>query len=58
MAPASSPGRTDDDEGVGHDKQAHWDIAADWFEKAIKANPNLAKAHYNVALSLAVLTPF
>ena len=52
MAPASSPGRADNDEGVGHYKQAHWDVAADWFKKAIKADPNLAEAHYNLALSL------
>jgi tetratricopeptide (TPR) repeat protein len=39
MAPASSPGRAINDEGVGHYKQGHWDA-------------NLAEAHYNLALSL------
>ena len=52
MSPASSPGRADNDEGVGHYKQGHWDVATDWFKKAIKADANLAEAHYNLALSL------
>ncbi|HZM20614.1 MAG TPA: tetratricopeptide repeat protein [Anaerolineales bacterium] len=52
MSPASSPGRADNDEGVGHYKQGHWDVATDWFKKAVKADPNLAEAHYNLALSL------
>ena len=52
IALASSPGRADNDEGVGHYKQGHWDVAADWFRKAVKADANLAEAHYNLALSL------
>jgi len=52
MAPAGSPGRADNDEGVSHYKQGHWDVASDGFKKAIKADPNLAEAHYNLALSL------
>lgn len=52
MSPAGSSGRADNDDGVGHYKQGHWDVAADWFKKAIKADPNLAEAHYNLALSL------
>ena len=52
MSPASSPGRADNDEGVGQYKQGHWDVATDWFKKAVKADPNLAEAHYNLALSL------
>lgn len=52
MAPAGSPGRADNDEGVSHYKQSHWDVASDGFKKAIKADPNLAEAHYNLALSL------
>jgi len=52
MSPASSPGRADNDEGVGHYKQGHWDVATDWFKKAVKADANLAEAHYNLALSL------
>ena len=52
MAPASSPGRADNDEGVGHYKQGHWDVATDWFKKSLKADATLAEAHYNLALSL------
>ena len=52
MAPSGSPGRADNDEGVSHYKQGHWDVASDGFKKAIKADPNLAEAHYNLALSL------
>jgi Flp pilus assembly protein TadD len=52
MSPASSPGRADNDEGVGHYKQGHWDVATDWFKKAVTADANLAEAHYNLALSL------
>ncbi len=52
MAPAGSLGRADNDEGVSHYKQGHWDVASDWFKKAIKADPNLAEASYNLALSL------
>jgi Flp pilus assembly protein TadD len=52
MSPASSPGRADNDEGVGHYKQGHWDVAIDWFKKAVKADANLAEAQYNLALSL------
>ncbi|HLZ33283.1 MAG TPA: tetratricopeptide repeat protein [Nitrospira sp.] len=52
MAPASSPGRADNDEGVSHYKQGHWDVAIEWFQKAVKADPNLAEAHYNLALAL------
>lgn len=52
MSPASSPGRADNDEGASHYKQGHWDVATDWFKKAVKADPNLAEAHYNLALAL------
>lgn len=52
MSPASSPGRADNDEGASHYKQGHWDVATDSFKKAVKADPNLAEAHYNLALSL------
>ena len=52
MAPASSPGRMNNDDGVGHFQQAHWDVASDYFRKAIKADPNLAEAHYNLGVAL------
>ena len=39
-------------DGIGHFKEGHWDIAETHFRKAIEANPELAEAHYNLALSL------
>jgi Tfp pilus assembly protein PilF len=52
MSAAGSAGRADNDEGVGHYRQGHWDVSADWFQKAIKADANLAEAHYNLALAM------
>jgi tetratricopeptide (TPR) repeat protein len=52
MSPASSAGRADNDEGVGHYKQGHWDVSEGHFRKAVKADPNLAEAHYNLGLTL------
>ena len=52
MAPAGSPGRIENDEGVGHYQQGHWDVADEHFRKAIEAAPNLAEAHFNLALAL------
>jgi Flp pilus assembly protein TadD len=52
MSPASSAGRMDNDEGVGHYKQGHWDVSEGHFRKAIKADSNLAEAHYNLGLAL------
>jgi tetratricopeptide (TPR) repeat protein len=52
MSPAGSAGRADNDEGVGHYRQGHWDVSADWFQKAIKADANLAEAHYNLGLTM------
>jgi tetratricopeptide (TPR) repeat protein len=52
MSPASSAGRMDNDEGVGHYKQGHWDVSEGHFRKAIKADSNLAEAHYNLGLTL------
>ncbi len=39
-------------EGVSHLKQEHWDTSAGHFRDAIKADPNLAEAHFNLALAL------
>jgi Tfp pilus assembly protein PilF len=52
MSAAASPGRADNDDGVSHFKQGHWDVATASFQKAVKADPNLAEAHYNLALAL------
>lgn len=52
MAPAGSAGRADNDEGVGHYRQGHWDVAEGHFRKALKADANLAEAHFNLGLSL------
>ena len=51
MSPAGSAGRMDNDEGVGHYKQGHWDVAEGHFRKAIKADDKLAEAHYNLGLT-------
>lgn len=52
MSPASSAGRMENDEGVGHYKQGHWDVAEGHFRKAIQADAKLAEAHYNLGLAL------
>ena len=51
-APPSSPARMENDEGVSHYQQGHWDVALEHFNKAVKADPNSAVAHYNLALTL------
>ena len=52
FAPASSQARMQNDEGVGHYQQGHWDVAAGHFARAVKADGNSAVAHYNFALTL------
>jgi len=52
MAAAGAPGATENDEGVNHFQQGHWDVAKEHFMKAIAANPDLPEAHYNLALAL------
>ncbi len=45
-------GAKDNNEGVTHYQQSHWDVAQEHFQKAITANAKLAEAHYNLALTL------
>jgi len=52
IAPASSAARMENDEGVGHYQQGHWDVAMEHYQKAVKADPNSAIVRYNVALTL------
>jgi Flp pilus assembly protein TadD len=51
MATADSPGRADNDEGVTQYKQGKMDVAIEWFQKAVKADPKSAEANYNLGLS-------
>jgi Flp pilus assembly protein TadD len=52
VTPASSSARMENDEGTGHYQQGHWDVAMEHYRKAVKADPNSAVVHYNVALTL------
>jgi tetratricopeptide (TPR) repeat protein len=52
VTPASSSARMENDEGNGHYQQGHWDVAMEHYQKAVKADPNAAAVHYNVALTL------
>ena len=40
------------DEGVSHLQQGHWAVSTEHFQKAITTAPNLAEAHFNLALAL------
>jgi Flp pilus assembly protein TadD len=52
MASAGADGAAENDEGVDHYQQGHWDVAQEHFMKAIAANAELPEAHYNLALAL------
>lgn len=52
MAPAGAAGAAENDEGVNHYQQGHWDVAQEHFTKAVAANAALPEAHYNLALAL------
>jgi len=51
-APDTEPGAAENNEGVGHYKEGHWKTSAKHFREAITAGPQLAEAHYNLALAL------
>ena len=36
---------------IEHYNLGHWDVAKEHFEAAVKADPKLAEAHYNLALA-------
>lgn len=40
------------DEGVSHLVQEHWETSNEFFREALEADPDLAVAHFNLALSL------
>ena len=52
VAPATSLGRSVNDEGVQHGQQGHWDAAEKAFRKAIETDDNLAEAQYNLGVVL------
>jgi Flp pilus assembly protein TadD len=52
MAAAGVGGAAENNEGVDHYQQGHWDVAQEHFTKAIAANAALPEAHYNLALAL------
>ncbi len=52
MAPAGSPGSMENNEGVGHYEQGHWDVSEVHFRKSIELDPGLAVGHFNLALAL------
>lgn len=52
VALPSSAARIENDEGLGHYQQGHWDVAMEHFQKGVKADPNSAVVHYNIALTL------
>lgn len=52
LAPAESAGAAENNEGVTHFQQEHWDVAQDHFTKALAINPDLPEGQYNLALAL------
>jgi len=52
MSAAGSSGQADNAEGVSQYTQGHMDVATNWFQKALKADPKSAEAQFNLGLSL------
>jgi tetratricopeptide (TPR) repeat protein len=55
LAPKTEAGATENNEGIRHYKEEHWRVAEKHFLEAIDANPQLAEAHYNLAMTLEKL---
>lgn len=51
-APAGAGDEGHNAEGIKHYNKGHWKKAEEHFRGAVKADPKLAEAHYNLALSL------
>ncbi|HIE65533.1 MAG: hypothetical protein ABGX83_10275 [Nitrospira sp.] len=51
-SPAGAGDEGHNAEGIKHYNKEHWKKAANHFRGAIDADPKLAEAHYNLALSL------
>lgn len=45
-ASSGTPGRMENDEGVGQYQHGHWDIAQVHFRKSLAGDPGLAEAHF------------
>jgi Flp pilus assembly protein TadD len=54
-APIYSPGHSENDEGVGHYRDGEWDLAAHHFRRALMSDPDMAEAHFNLALAFVRL---
>jgi len=52
LAVRGSAGAIENDEGVTHFQQEHWDVAQEHFTKALAINPDLPEGQYNLALAL------
>ena len=52
MTAADSKAHAANNEGIEHYNQEHFDVALGHFQKAVKADPESAEAHYNLALAL------
>ena len=52
LATEGAAGAGENDEGVNHYQQGHWDVAQEHFNKALATNADLPEAHYNLALAL------
>lgn len=53
-ASESTPGAAENKDGVSHYVQGdgHYDVAQQYFQKALAVNADLVEAHYNLALAL------